>query len=355
MQRARNALAWRAARNTSHCRDLANDPSTAAAAFFTRDHRLAKEPHEKPHRRSRAGGAISGAAIQEAGTSSRMTVPKCAKPRSGRALFLRFLRERIEPEVRDLGPHTRLRKRRNKRVTQEEVAEASGVTREWYAMLESGATAQPSPALLDRLADVLMVTSEERAKLFDLALPEPWRVELRDDSKMALEAFSRLRFLSRRLWAATSVEETLTIASEQIRDFFGRPVLVLASRRRQSGLWEFRPADENNRHEAWKSIKEFTMLPSAQRSPAEEDALGLYPWLENAGDVGTSELYPPPVLKIYARRLRLGKFVFVKARVRSRTNLVAAFSAWHELGHCYSAADRAAFGAFAELTSFALS
>lgn len=256
--------------------------------------------------------------------------------------------------MRDLGPHTRLRKRRNKRVTQEEVAEASGVTREWYAMLESGATAQPSPALLDRLADVLIVTSEERAKLFDFALPEPWRVELRDDSRAALEAFSRLRSFSRRLWAATPVEEIFTTASEQIRDCFGRPVLVLASRRRQSGLWEFRPADENNRNEAWKGIKEFAMLPSVERSPT-EDALSLYPWLENAGDVGTSELYPAPVLKVYARRLRLGKFVFVKARVRSRTGLVAAFSAWHELGHYYSASDRAAFGAFAELTSFALS
>lgn len=285
----------------------------------------------------------------------RITVPKSTKPRSDLALFLRFLRERIEPEVRDLGPHARLPKRRNKRVTQDEVAEASGVTREWYAVLESGATAQPSPALLDRLAVVLMVTSEERAKLFDLALPEPWRVGLRDDSKAALEAFSRLRFLSRRLWAATSVEEILTTASEQIRECVDRPVLVLVSRRRQSRLWEFRPADENNRNEAWKTIKELATRPSAERSPTVEDALSLYPWLENAGDVGTSELYPPPVLKTYVRRLRLGKFVFVKARVRSRTGLVAAFSAWHELGHCYSAPDRAAFGAFAELTSFALS
>jgi transcriptional regulator with XRE-family HTH domain len=57
-------------------------------------------------------------------------------------------------------------------VTQEELAECIGVSRVWYAMLESRTTVRTSSALLDRLAAALMVTPEERTALFDLAFPE---------------------------------------------------------------------------------------------------------------------------------------------------------------------------------------
>ncbi len=86
--------------------------------------------------------------------------------------FLKELRQRIRPEAHALGGQARLPSRRGKPVTQEEVAEAVGVSRVWYGMLESGATIRASAQLLDRLAEALMLTSQERAILFCLAIPE---------------------------------------------------------------------------------------------------------------------------------------------------------------------------------------
>lgn len=279
-----------------------------------------------------------------------------AKPRSDLALFLKVLRRRIDADARALGPYVRRSQRLGKRVTQEELAEAIGVSREWYATIESAGTSRTSTGLVERLADALMVTPEERARLFQLALPELGRVRLRDDSIAVLESFSRLRSLSKRLWTATSVEDVLSTTSEQIADWFGSAVLVGSSRRRESGVWEFQAVDDKQgRNNASKIIRETTdLLPTSQSI----DAANLYPQLANAGDVGSEELHPLPVqremLKLYASR-RLSGFAFIKVRVRSRAGLIVSFSAWHGFGHSYSASDRAALGALAELASFALS
>jgi transcriptional regulator with XRE-family HTH domain len=287
----------------------------------------------------------------------RITLRRSARPRSELALFLKFLRERVDPDVRDLGPHPRLPSRLGKRVTQEELAEVIRVSREWYAALESAATRKTSTGLLERLADALMVTPEERARLFQLAVPGLGRAQLRDDSLAVLEAFSRLRSLSKRLWTATSIEDVLMTASEQIVDWFDSAVLVHTSRRRECGLWESLTVDDKqDRDNASKVIRELEdhVLPT----PKEIDALNLYPRLANAGDTGTPELQPLPVqravLRVFARR-RLPGFTFVKARVRSRTGLIAGFCVLHELGHSYSASDRAVLAAFAEIASLALS
>jgi transcriptional regulator with XRE-family HTH domain len=289
--------------------------------------------------------------------NSRVALPESAKSRSELALFLKFLRQSVDPDVRNLGAHARLPSRLGKRVTQEELAEAIGVSREWYGMLESAATTRTSTGLLERLADALMVTPQQRAKLFQLAVPELGRARLRDDSIAVLEGFSRVRSLSKRLWTATSVEDVLTTASEQIADWFDSAVLVHTSHRRKSGLWESRGVDDKqDRNNASKVIRE--MEDEVLSTPEAIDALNLYPRLVNAGDIGTPELQPLPVqrevLKLYARR-RMAGFTFVKARVRSRTGLIAGFCISHELGHSYSGADRAVLGAFAELASLALS
>jgi transcriptional regulator with XRE-family HTH domain len=85
--------------------------------------------------------------------------------------FLKQHRLRIHPETTVLGTSKRLPTRHGRPVTQEEIAECIGVSRVWYAMLESRADVRTSPALLDRLASALMLTAEERASLFNLALP----------------------------------------------------------------------------------------------------------------------------------------------------------------------------------------
>jgi transcriptional regulator with XRE-family HTH domain len=86
--------------------------------------------------------------------------------------FLRQHRLQIDPETPALGPYARLPSRRGRRVTQEELAECIGISRVWYATLESSAAVRTSSALLDRLAAALMVSARERAALFDLAMPD---------------------------------------------------------------------------------------------------------------------------------------------------------------------------------------
>jgi transcriptional regulator with XRE-family HTH domain len=283
---------------------------------------------------------------------------EAAKPSSDLARLLKVLRGGLDPNVRDLGRHARRPSRIGKRVTQEELAEAIGVSREWYAALESPTTTRrTSPGLVGRLADALMMSPEDRARVFHLAVPELVRVQPRDDSIAVLEAFSRLRRLSKRLWAATAIEDVLTAANEQIADWFDSSVLVHRSHRRESGRWESQATDDKReRNDASAIIRELEdqVLPTLQ----DIDALNLYPRLINAGDIGTPELHPLPlrreIRKIVARQ-RLAGFTFLKARVRSRTGLIAGFCIMHEFGHAYSPTDRAVLGTFAELVSLVLS
>jgi DNA-binding XRE family transcriptional regulator len=85
--------------------------------------------------------------------------------------FLRLHRLNIPRDSAALGSWARLPGRRGRRVTQEEVAKAVGVSRNWYRRLESGER-RASLKLLDRLADALAFTREERAELLLLAIPE---------------------------------------------------------------------------------------------------------------------------------------------------------------------------------------
>ena len=85
--------------------------------------------------------------------------------------FLIHLRRRIDPATKTLGGYERLKSRRGRPVTQEELAEAIGVTRGWYARLESGKPVQPSVSMLHRIAEALKTTPAERAILFRLAIP----------------------------------------------------------------------------------------------------------------------------------------------------------------------------------------
>jgi DNA-binding XRE family transcriptional regulator len=86
--------------------------------------------------------------------------------------FLKALRLRLGSHATMLGKHERLITRKGRPVSQEEIAEAAGVSRCWYAQLESGAPINPSLSLLDRLAGALNATPHERAMLFKLAIPE---------------------------------------------------------------------------------------------------------------------------------------------------------------------------------------
>jgi len=86
--------------------------------------------------------------------------------------FLKDLRRRLDPNTALLGDHERISSRRGRRISQEEIAEATGVSRGWYVSLESGKPIRPSPSFLGRLAAALNATPQERAMLFSLAIEE---------------------------------------------------------------------------------------------------------------------------------------------------------------------------------------
>jgi len=93
------------------------------------------------------------------------------KRHDGIRLFLKTLRRRVPRDTTALGGHERLGSRRGRAVTQEELAEAVGVSRGWYARLENGVPIQPSVSMLSRLADALQATAGERTALFLMAIP----------------------------------------------------------------------------------------------------------------------------------------------------------------------------------------
>lgn len=85
--------------------------------------------------------------------------------------FLRRCRLGIPVETKALGNFVRLSNRIGKIVSQEEFAEAIGVSRCWYGLLEAGRPVRPSIALLERICDALMLDEPGRVQLFELGVP----------------------------------------------------------------------------------------------------------------------------------------------------------------------------------------
>lgn len=79
--------------------------------------------------------------------------------------FLRARRERLDP---DIGGTARGR-RRTPGLRREEVAEAAGISTEWYVKLEQGRAVAPSPTTIDALARALRLNAVEHAHLRRLA------------------------------------------------------------------------------------------------------------------------------------------------------------------------------------------
>lgn len=90
------------------------------------------------------------------------------------AAFLRNRRARILPEQVGLPGGTR---RRTPGLRRGEVALLAGVTPEWYSRLEQGRDIHVSVQLLESLARVLQLDTDERTYLFLLALNQPPPVE----------------------------------------------------------------------------------------------------------------------------------------------------------------------------------
>jgi transcriptional regulator with XRE-family HTH domain len=278
-----------------------------------------------------------------------------SEPQSELGAFLKMLRQRVAPESTVLGPYERLPSRHGRRVTQEELAEAVGVSRGWYKLLESGARVRSSMPLLERLAQALGATADERSKLFSLAAAEMWGIEIGSGSRDVLESFSWVRSTTKRLWVASSQSEAYTVASERIAEQLENATLVDWMSRNDSGVWERHSVASRAPSRVMEAVEELCASFAATR---QHDSLLLYPQLHEPGAVGTSEQLSHTTESarrgIFARR---GVAVqdFAHARVRSRSGLIGGLNVAYEAGTPVSETERMVLGTLAQLTSLALS
>lgn len=85
---------------------------------------------------------------------------------SGLGGFLRSRRERLDPAILELTSNLR---RRTPGLRREEVARLADVSVEWYTRLEQGRGGRPSAAVLQNVANALLLTRVEREHMFLLA------------------------------------------------------------------------------------------------------------------------------------------------------------------------------------------
>jgi transcriptional regulator with XRE-family HTH domain len=145
-----------------------------------------------------------------------MSARPVVQSRLGRlATLLRFARRSIAIDAVNLGSFPRLQARVGRSVTQDEVAEAVGISRQWYASLEQALPVNVSIGVLERIANVLMLSAQERDELFDLAVPAIARLrsELDDGS---VEDLGFVKSVARRLWAARSESDALIIVADAL-------------------------------------------------------------------------------------------------------------------------------------------
>jgi transcriptional regulator with XRE-family HTH domain len=272
------------------------------------------------------------------------------------SLLLKNCRKRIASDQESLGPYTRIPLRVGKPVTQEELAEAVGITREWYALLESGRSPGASSRLLSRLADVLMLDSAEHAELLRLVRPE-LRTVLRTRSFEVLEAFADLRHAARRLWTATTEAEALQFAREcPIRGI--TPDLVVSYTRAGDGHWDCSTTGDD------RDVEQFHRLEGAIRDQWGDsvlDELLCYESMEEPGGLITrverDERFANNAAKDRPLLNEAGwsELSFANVNVRSRRGLVARLGVVYRGPHDFSGIERAELSTLGDLTSLALS
>ena len=277
--------------------------------------------------------------------------------------FLKSLRHRIDAHVPRLGSYERLHTRVHRQVTQEEIAEALGVSRGWYGLLESGATIHASTRLLSRIAETLMLTPAERTRLFQLALPDLEKSVLRSmaESPLAvLHELHSLRCLIRRVWSATSESEILSAILEQAQSRFNGSDLVVAAIRVGEGKYEYPVTMGEQR--SIERLKELSETLHATLTPAEMDEAALHRVLTLPGQAMTigKVQFASGILARVAREMRhigVKNRSFLNAHVRSSENYRANISIGRPIGQLeeFTELDATVIGAFPGLASLALS
>jgi transcriptional regulator with XRE-family HTH domain len=253
--------------------------------------------------------------------------------------------------------YLRLPMRVGKAVTQEEVAEAVGISRQWYAVLEGDHRVRVSATVLGRIADALMMDTAERASLFELAIPEIRSASLTDRSAAVLDALEPVRRFTRALWAATTEAEALALVREHAMAQLV-PDVVATSARLDEGGWEYAAtydADEPKRR------NQFLALLRERWGPAIIDDLYCYTLLAQPGDLVTrTELdawFPERAAMLRPAVDAAGRsdVSVAMANIRSAHGFLARLLTFHKTGHEYSTIERAHLSTLADLTSLALS
>ena len=250
-------------------------------------------------------------------------------------------------------------RRIGKAVSQEEVAEAVGISREWYSLIERDRLGGVSASVLARIADALMMEPAERAAFFRLAVPELATSSLTDRSSVILEAFASLRRLTRRLWAATTEAEALTVVREYAITQLAADC-TMTTTRHEGGYWDY-AATCSDDHEG---VMRFHARLRERWGRTVIDDLNGYPLLARPGEVLTrserNALLPDLDGKVRGMwstdvRVQPTDVSFLMARVRSKQGLVATLYASHHKAYAYSKLDRAQLSTLADLASHALS
>jgi transcriptional regulator with XRE-family HTH domain len=271
------------------------------------------------------------------------------------ACVLRGARLAIPPEAASLGKFLRLPRRVGKAVSQEEVAEAVGISRVWYVNLETGRSVRTSVGLLERLANTLMLNDTQRAELFPFAPAEfsSRAMELRHGAVLA--ACGSIRRAAKRLWSASSVEEAFTIAAEDSSTHFSDAGLVGFVHRTAPGRWN-RPlvADGGMGRQSNLLVDDL----EASLGPEQFDEVGLYPMLLEPGDVGTRESRAATSIgaayEATLARHNLQRSALLHVRI-SGGGVIGGILVKHASEREYSETERAVLATIASLASLALS
>jgi transcriptional regulator with XRE-family HTH domain len=257
-----------------------------------------------------------------------------------------------------LGTCLRMPVRVGKAVTQEEVAEAAGISRVWYAMMEGNRPVRVSSLVLGRLANVLAMETAERAALFQLVLPEVGCVSSSERSLGTLEAFQTLRPFTRRLWEAATEKDVLRLVREICMGQF-HPDLVVSTVCGGPGIWN--EVGVVGDADAVRRLAAFHAFALANFSPAFIDEMNCADALHEAGDVVTRSNMPPQNPRLAMQIERAHDAVgwrdvdFMVGRMRSRRGFVANVAIVHNSRHRYTESDQTQLGAISEIASLALS
>jgi transcriptional regulator with XRE-family HTH domain len=281
-------------------------------------------------------------------------VEEPAEERAG--MLLRNVRKRIASEQESLGPYTRIPLRVGKPVTQEELAEAVGISREWYGMLESGRSPGASFRLLLQVADVLMLDGEERAELFRLVRPE-LRPVLQTRSLDMLDAVADLRHAVRHLWTATTEAEALRFAREFPMKRLA-PDFMVSYRRTDDGHWDYSITGDDRDAERFRRLEG---IIRDQWGDTVMDEMLCYESMEQPGELITrverDSRFPDNTAKDRPLLNEVGwsEMSFANIKVRSRRGLVARLGVVYHGPHDFSGIERAELSTLGDLTSLALS